>query len=236
MSIDTDSKWHLDANSKWHLSCTAIWEDAVECKNLKKLYDELEKNKKLCKKGLVYEESRHSTILHILSIEATDEKNSIKIEEGLKGILEKLKKDKCFQKSLNLLFSPIEVMLYEIWDKTDGIKFQFCAPDNSHSLKAFRQSVKTIIQNKLLHLIFELKKKYKGKLEWNLYIDEVKNCGNRIFGSYTRKESNEFFDGKITYPLIKAIKLTFNKIYLLVSNRDLSNKRSCKTTITIEQL
>jgi len=219
---------------KWYISCTAIWNDADKKDEFKKLesdfeeenkgliksenYKELKKiNDSSIKGWLVPEERRHSTVLNIREVEV-NKKDSNKVEEKLVNILKVLVKDEKFKKSLNGCFKPMEVILYEIWFKPDGIKFQFKETSESFSLETFRVKAKSVIKEKKS----ELMGNNSDEKEWKLYNDEAKNCGRKLFGSFTRR--NVESKTKWVYKLKKEIKIKFNKIYLLVSDSFLFNE------------
>lgn len=230
------------STEKWYISCTAIWNDADKKDEFKKLESDLEEeNKGLIKsedykklkeindttirEWLVPEKIRHSTVLNLLEVEINKE-DSNEAEKELVEILNVLKNNNEFEKSLDVLFKPIEVILYEIWFNTDGIKFQFKEVDTSSNLVNFRGKAKSLIQNKVEVIVKELSKsKYCKEFSWNLYSDKSKNCGRGLFGSFTRRnvssKTNLVYDLKL---IQKEIKITFNKMYLLVSDRLLMNE------------
>lgn len=109
------------------------------------------------------------------------------------------------------------MVLYEIWFNTDGIKFQFKETRESFSLETFRVKAKSVIKEKKS----ELMGNNSNEKEWKLYDDEAKNYGRKLFGSFTRR--NAISETKRVLKLKKEIKIKFNKIYLLVSDRFLLN-------------
>jgi hypothetical protein len=198
-------------NRPWYLSLTAIWEDATlgcdQLFNLCERYSGFIPPYQL----LVNRKHWHFTVLPLVRI--VEFSSTASCEEYSRSLLVQLQRMWNHKKEV---FPLLNVEAYEVISYNTGTAVQFTSKDDSLSIlrRRFREIISTHIN--------DLIDKTKGTFT-ELLPENIKNSGNKAYGSIARAATEENKRIRWRREFETAINMTFEKVYLLVSDESLSN-------------